>query len=96
MATTSEHSDVCPSLNKKKARTCRARLIQLLGLVVYFHTGRKAIVHSERLQTVIRSMSEKEFSPLNHSSIIKHVLSGTVNNESIKYSPSVTNTVSVP
>lgn len=96
MTATSEHSDVSPCLTKSKARTWSTELIQLLGLVVYFHTRRKAILYPERLQTAMRSMSEEEFSPLNHSSIIKHVLSGTVNNESIKYSPSFSDTVSVP
>lgn len=34
---------------------------------------------------------EKGLLPLNHPFIIKHVLPGTVNNESVKYIPSVNN-----
>lgn len=69
----------CLSMLKlKKVKTWKALLILSLGLVLQFHTRRKAII--ERLQTAMCWMSERKYSSLNRSSIIKHVLSGTVSN----------------
>lgn len=50
----------------------------------------------EILQTVMHSVPEKGFILLNHSSITKHVLPGTVNTESIRYTPAVKSIVSIP
>ena len=49
---------------------------------------------TQKYQTVMHWVPARGFIPLHHSSIIKHVLPGTVNSESIKYIPSVKSKVS--
>ena len=63
-----------------------------LTCLTFLHQGKSHPLLSDTIDNNA-SVPEKGFIPLNHSSIIKHVLPGTVNNESIKYILSVNNKV---